>query len=174
MSILKNVAVIGTGVIGTGWIIRCLAHGKKVRAYDINLKYKNILIKEIKRTWPFVKKMFLKKKLNLNNLSFFTNLKDALVNAEFIFECSPENYSIKINLMKKIGLYSKPTSIISSSSSGLLPSKIYSKCKYPERGLIGHPFNPVYLLPGVEIVPGKKTKKIYLNIAKKFLSLIHI
>ena len=47
MSILKNVAVIGTGVIGTGWIIRCWAHGKKVRAYDINLKYKNILIKEI-------------------------------------------------------------------------------------------------------------------------------
>ena len=172
MSILKNVAVIGTGVIGTGWIIRCLAHGKKVRAYDINLKYKNILIKEIKRTWPFVKKMFSKKKLNLNNLSFFTNLKDALVNAEFIFECSPENYSIKINLMKKIGLYSKPKSIISSSSSGLLPSKIYSKCKYPERGLIGHPFNPVYLLPGVEIVPGKKTKKIYLNKAKKFYETI--
>ncbi len=172
MSILKNVAVIGTGVIGTGWIIRCLAHGKKVRAYDINLKYKNILIKEIKRTWPFVKKMFSKKKLNLNNLSFFTNLKDALENAEFIFECSPENYSIKINLMKKIGLYSKPKSIISSSSSGLLPSKIYSKCKYPERGLIGHPFNPVYLLPGVEIVPGKKTKKIYLNKAKKFYETI--
>ena len=172
MSILKNVAVIGTGVIGTGWIIRCLAHGKKVRAYDINPKYKNILIKEIKRTWPFVKKMFSKKKLNLNNLSFFTNLKDALVNAEFIFECSPENYSIKINLMKKIGLYSKPKSIISSSSSGLLPSKIYSKCKYPERGLIGHPFNPVYLLPGVEIVPGKKTKKIYLNKAKKFYESI--
>tara|TARA_B100001248_G_scaffold80143_1_gene58169 strand:- start:545 stop:1489 length:945 start_codon:yes stop_codon:yes gene_type:complete len=172
MSILKNVAVIGTGVIGTGWIIRCLAHGKKVRAYDINLKYKNILIKEIKRTWPFVKKMFSKKKLNLNNLSFFTNLKDALVNAEFIFECSPENYSIKINLMKKIGLYSKSKSIISSSSSGLLPSKIYSKCKYPERGLIGHPFNPVYLLPGVEIVPGKKTKKIYLNKAKKFYETI--
>ena len=172
MSILKNVAVIGTGVIGTGWIIRCLAHGKKVRAYDINPKYKNILIKEIKRTWPFVKKMFSKKKLNLINLSFFTNLKDALVNAEFIFECSPENYSIKINLMKKIGLYSKPKSIISSSSSGLLPSKIYSKCKYPERGLIGHPFNPVYLLPGVEIVPGKKTKKIYLNKAKKFYETI--
>ena len=74
--------------------------------------------------------------------------------------------------MKKIGLYSKPKSIISSSSSGLLPSKIYSKCKYPERGLIGHPFNPVYLLPGVEIVPGKKTKKIYLNKAKKFYETI--
>ena len=65
MSILKNVAVIGTGVIGTGWIIRCLAHGKNVKAYDINLKYKNILIKEIKRTWPFVKKNVFKKKIKL-------------------------------------------------------------------------------------------------------------
>ena len=168
MSTFKNVAVIGTGVIGTGWIIRCLAHGKIVRAFDTNLKYKNNLIKEIRRTWPFVKKMFLTKNLNLNNLSFYTNLNEALLDAEFIFECSPENYNIKIKLMEKIGLYSKPKSIISSSSSGLLPSKIYSKCKYPERGLIGHPFNPVYLLPGVEIVPGKKTNKLYLNKAKKF------
>ena len=174
MSIFKNVAVIGTGVIGTGWVIRCLAHGKKVSAYDINLKHKNNLIKEIKRTWPFVKKMFSKKKINFNNLSFHTNLNEALKNAEFIFECAPENYYVKTNLIKKIGLYSKPNSIISSSSSGLLPSKIYSKCKYPERGLIGHPFNPVYLLPGVEIVPGKKTKKLYLNKAKKFYETISI
>ena len=172
MSIFKNVAVIGTGVIGTGWVIRCLAHGKKVDAYDINLKHKNNLIKEIKRTWPFVKKMFSKKKINFNNLSFHINLNEALKNAEFIFECAPENYNVKTKLMKKIGLYSKRNSIISSSSSGLLPSKIYSKCKYPERGLIGHPFNPVYLLPGVEIVPGKKTKKLFLNKAKKFYETI--
>ena len=172
MSIYKNVAVIGTGVIGTGWVIRCLAHGKKVDAYDINLKHKNNLIKEIKRTWPFVKKMFSKKKINFNNLSFHINLNEALKNAEFIFECAPENYNVKTKLMNKIGLYSKRNSIISSSSSGLLPSKIYSKCKYPERGLIGHPFNPVYLLPGVEIVPGKKTKKLFLNKAKKFYETI--
>ena len=172
MSIYKNVAVIGTGVIGTGWVIRCLAHDKKVDAHDINLKHKNNLIKEIKRTWPFVKKMFSKKKINFNNLSFHTNLNEALKNAEFIFECAPENYNVKTKLMNKIGLYSKRNSIISSSSSGLLPSKIYSKCKYPERGLIGHPFNPVYLLPGVEIVPGKKTKKLFLNKAKKFYETI--
>ena len=172
MSNLKNVAVVGTGVIGTGWIIRCIAHGIKVKAYDINIKYKKNLIKEIKRTWPFVKKMFSKKKLNLNNLSFYTNLDEALKNAEFIFECAPENYSIKTKLMEKIGLYSKSNSIISSSSSGLLPSKIYSKCKNPQRCMIGHPFNPVYLLPGIEIVPGKKTKRLYLNKAKKFYESI--
>ena len=57
MSKIKDVAVIGTGVIGIGWIIRCLAHGKRVRAYDINLNNKDDLIKEIKRTKPFIKKI---------------------------------------------------------------------------------------------------------------------
>ena len=70
--------------------------------------------------------------------------------------------------MKEIGKYSKKNSIISSSSSGLLPSKVYSKCKNPSRTIIAHPFNPVYMLPGVEIVPGRKTKKKFLNIANKF------
>ena len=65
--------------------------------------------------------------------------------------------------MNTIGKYAKPNAIISSSSSGLLPTKIYSKCINPERTMIGHPFNPVYLLPAVEIVPGKKTLKKYLN-----------
>ena len=62
--------------------------------------------------------------------------------------------------------------IISSSSSGLLPTKIYSKCKNSERCLIGHPFNPVYLLPAVEIVPGKKTGKNFMNRANKFYKSI--
>ena len=172
MSKIKVVAVIGTGVIGTGWIIRCLAHGLKVKAYDINPKNKDYLIKEIKRTKPFIKKVFSKKKFDLKNLSFFAKLNEALLNVEFIFECVPEDYNVKIKLMKQIGLFSKPFSIISSSSSGLLPSRIYSKCKNPQRGLIGHPFNPVYLLPGIEVVPGKKTKKIYLNRARKFYKSI--
>ena len=61
--------------------------------------------------------------------------------------------------MNIIGKHSKPNAIISSSSSGLLPTRIYSKCKNPARTMIGHPFNPVYMCPGIEIVPGKKTKK---------------
>ncbi len=59
---INKVAVIGTGVIGTGWIIRCLAHNKKVVAFDKDLKLKKRLVAEIKRTWPYVKKLFNKKK----------------------------------------------------------------------------------------------------------------
>ena len=165
---IKKIAVIGTGVIGAGWIIRFLAHNKKVIAYDKDLRLKNKVITEIKQTWPYVKKLFNKKKLKLKNFSYVTSLKEAIKDADFIQECAPENYKIKISLMKEIGKYSKKNSIISSSSSGLLPSKVYSKCKNPSRTIIAHPFNPVYMLPGVEIVPGRKTKKKFLNIANKF------
>ena len=165
---INKVAVIGTGVIGTGWIIRCLAHNKTVYAFDRDKKLKNILIDDIKRTWPHVKKLFNKKRLNLKNFKYFTSIEEALRDAELIQECASENYALKNKLMNTIGKYAKPNAIISSSSSGLLPTKIYSKCINPERTMIGHPFNPVYLLPAVEVVPGKKSSKKYLNIAKKF------
>ena len=172
MPSIKKVAVIGTGVIGAGWIIRCLAHNKIVYAFDKDPKLKNSLIKEIKRTWPFVKKLFKKNKLNLKNFYYFTSLEKTLKDADFIQECATENYALKTKLMSTIGNYAKPNAIISSSSSGLLPTRIYSKCKNPQRSLIGHPFNPVYLLPAVEIVPGKKTSTRYLNQAKNFYKSI--
>ena len=172
MSNIKKVAVIGTGVIGAGWIIRCLAHNKIVYAFDKDLRLKNKLLAEIKRTWPYVKKLFKKKKINFKNFKYYTSIKETLKDADFIQECAPENYILKTKLMKIIGNYAKPNAIISSSSSGLLPTRIYSKCKKPERAMIGHPFNPVYLLPAVEIVPGKKTARKYLNKANKFYKSI--
>ena len=165
---ITKVAVVGTGVIGAGWIIRALAHNKKVIAFDKNLKQEKKLIKEIKRTWPYVKKLFNKKKLNLNKFEFVDTIEKAVKEADFIQECATENYSLKTKLMHSIGKYAKPNAIISSSSSGLLPSRIYSKCKNPKRAMIGHPFNPVYILPGVEIVPAGKTQKSYINKAKNF------
>jgi len=169
---MKKIAVIGTGVIGTGWIIRFLAHNKKVIAYDKNLKLKKKIIKEIKNSQTHIRKLFNKKKINLNNFEYVNTIKEAVKSADFIQENAVENYKIKTQLMNEIGKYSKPNAIISSSSSGLLPTKIYSKCRFPNRTMIGHPFNPVYLCPGVEVVPGKKTHKKFLNKAKKFYKSI--
>ena len=169
---INKIAVIGAGVIGSGWVVRFLAHNKKVIVYDQDPKLKKKVISEIKRAWPFVKKLFNKNKLILKNLKYVTNIEDALKDADFIQECAPENYKLKTKLMEVIGKYSKINAIISSSSSGLLPSKIYSKCKNPSRTIIAHPFNPVYMLPGVEIVPGKKTSVKTLNEAKKFYQSI--
>ena len=169
---IKKIAVIGTGVIGTGWIIRCLAHNKKVIVFDKDLKLEKKLLIEIKRAWPFVKKLFNKKKLNLKNFKYATSIEEAVKDADLIQECATENYKIKTNLMNTISKSAKYNAIIASSSSGLLPTRIYSKCKNPERTMIAHPFNPVYLCPGVEIVAGKKTKKNFLNKANKFYKAI--
>jgi len=169
---IKKIAVIGCGVIGKGWIIRFLAHNKHVIAYDPDKNLEKEIVKEIKITWPNVKKLFNRKKLFLNNFKFVTSIQDAIKDADFIQECAPENYKLKTKLMKNIGTYAKSNSIISSSSSGLLPTIIYSKCKNPSRSIIAHPFNPVYMIPGVEIVPGKKTSKKYLNKANKFYKSI--
>ena len=122
---IKKVSVIGTGVIGAGWIVRCLAHNKKVTAYDKDIKLKKKLIGEIKRAWPFVKKLFNKNKLNLKNVKFVTSIEEAVKTADFIQECATENYNLKNKLMNTIGKFAKPNAIISSSSSGLLPTKIY-------------------------------------------------
>ena len=169
---INKIAVICAGVIGSGWVVRFIAHNKKVIVYDTDLKLRKKVILEVKRAWPFVKKLFNKNKLNLKNFRYVTDIKDALKNVDFIQECAPENYKLKTKLMEVIGKYSKSNAIISSSSSGLLPSKIYSKCKNPSRTIIAHPFNPVYMLPGVEIVPGKKTSIKTLNKAKKFYESI--
>ena len=169
---IKKIAVIGTGVIGSGWIVRFLAHNKKVIAYDKDIRLKKKIIKEIKRTWPYVRKLFNKKKLKLKNFKYVTSIEEALKEADFVQECATENYKVKTKLMEIIGKYSKLNVIISSSSSGLLPSRIYSKCRNPSRTIIAHPFNPVYMLPGVEIVPGKRTKKNFLKKAYKFYKSI--
>ena len=171
MSKIKTVGIVGTGVIGTGWIIRNLAHNKIVHAYDQNKNLKSYVLKEIKRTSNSIKKLFGKKIL-IKNLKFFNSLEKALVNVDFVQESVLENYKVKTDLIHKISKYVKSDIIISSSSSGLLPSKIFSKSENPQRGIIGHPFNPAYLLPAVEIVPGKKTTKKFLLDANKYYKSI--
>ena len=171
MSQIKTIGIIGTGVIGTGWIIRNLAHNKIVHAYDKNKNFKIEVLKEINRTSKNVENLF-KKKILIKNLKFFNSLEKALINVDFVQESVLENYKVKTDLIKKISKFTKKDVIIASSSSGLLPIKVYSKCKNSERGLIGHPFNPVYLLPAVEIVPGKNTNNKFISKANKYYKSI--
>ena len=99
---IKKIAVIGTGVIGTGWIVRCLAHNKNVIAYDKGINLEKKLIIEIKRAWPFAKKLFNKKKLNLKNFKYVTSIEEAVKEADFIQECATENYKINPVITKAI------------------------------------------------------------------------
>ena len=171
-SSINKIAVVGTGVIGTGWILRFLFSKKDIKIFDPSDKQKKFLLDELKRTSPLLKKYY-KNNININNqLKFCSSIKEAVSDADLIQENTPENEKLKIKIIKEISLHSKKSSIIASSSSGLLPSRIQSKAKNPERVLIAHPFNPVYLLPLVEIVPGKKTAKKIILKANKFYTKI--
>ena len=167
-----TIAVIGTGVIGTGWIIRFLFNKKKVKVFDPSKNQKKFLLNEIKRTSKALER-FYAKKINLEKQLFFCNsVQEAVKNAGLIQENAPENQKLKTKVIKDISLSAPKTAIIASSSSGLLPSKIQSQAKNPERVLIAHPFNPVYLLPLVELVPGEKTTKANILKANRFYSKI--
>ncbi len=168
---MKNIAVIGTGVIGTGWILRFLANGIKVKAFDKNSQQINFLKAEITRTNLIIKKLY-NTKINFKNLEIVDSIEDAVKNADLIQENVPERLILKKDVIKNISKNSPINSIIASSSSGLLPSDLQSKCINPKRLIIAHPFNPVYILPLVEIVKGKKTTNLYLNRAKKFYQKI--
>ena len=78
------------------------------------------MIAEIKRTWPSVKKLFNKKKLNLKNFKYFTSIDEVLKDADFIQECASENYALKTKLMSAIGKYAKQNSIIALDFAILL------------------------------------------------------
>ena len=167
MNKINNITVIGTGVIGTGWILRFLAFNKKITAYDPNVKQKDYLKKELKRTKSRIEKLY-NNKINIKNLVFSSNIKDAVSKADLIQENVPERLELKKKVINQLSQYAPKNCIIASSSSGLLPSELQSNCINPKRFIIAHPFNPVYILPLVEIVKGNKTSKIIMNEADKF------
>ena len=171
MNKIKNISVIGTGVIGTGWILRFLASNKKVIAFDKNKSQINYLKKEIKRTKSIIEKLY-KKKINIHNLKIVDTLEEAVKNSDLIQENIPERLQLKKTVLKNISKVARKNTIIASSSSGLLPSKLQSGCINPQRFIIAHPFNPVYILPLVEIVKGNKTSRIYINKANSFYKSI--
>ena len=169
---INKIAVIGSGVIGSGWAIRLLANNKVVNIYDPKKSQQNFLKSEIRRISKSVLKFYKIKKLNLKNLNFKNSIKEAVEEADLIQENTPENIRIKKKIVLEISKWAKKNSIIASSSSGLLPTKIQESCINPERFIIAHPFNPVYLLPLVELVKGKKTEESYIKKSEIFYKSI--
>jgi len=165
---INKIAIIGTGVIGSGWTLRLLAKKKEIYVFEPSIKQKKFLLDEIKRTTKSLKNFYKISTISTKKLYFKKTIRDAVKDVDLIQENVPENEKIKKKIVKEISKWSKPNAIIASSSSGLLPSRIQSACKNPARFIIAHPFNPVYLLPLVEIVKGKKTKLDFLKKSEIF------
>ena len=167
-SSIDKIAIIGTGVIGSGWTLRLLAKKKEIYVFEPSIKQKKFLLDEIKRTTKSLKNFYKISTISTKKLYFKKTIREAVKDVDLIQENVPENEKIKKKIVKEISKWSKPNAIIASSSSGLLPSRIQSACKNPARFIIAHPFNPVYLLPLVEIVKGKKTKLDFLKKSEIF------
>ncbi len=165
---MSSVAIIGTGVIGTGWTARLLAHGHAVRAWDPSPGFGQRLVNDIERLWPTLERTGLAGDASRDNLTIADSLADACRDASFVQESAPENLAIKQALLAEIDKAAPVDAIVASSSSGLLPSEIQSPCENPGRILVGHPFNPVYLLPLVEIVAGEKTDQTNVSRITEF------
>ncbi len=163
-----KVAVIGTGVIGAGWTARLLQHGHTVLTYDPAADYRTSLENRVTLALESLKRTGLIEDVNLNNLIYCDSLAEACAEADWIQENGPENLQIKHSIHKEIDPAARTDAIIASSSSGLLPTDIQKVYQHPERLIIGHPFNPVYLLPLVEIVGGEATSIKVIEKAKDF------
>ena len=87
-------------------------------------------------------------------------------------ESTPEDESLKRRLLAEIGEHASPDTIVCSSTSGLLPSRLQADMAHPERFVVGHPFNPVYLLPLVEVVAGERTSAEIVERAVAFYSSV--
>ena len=163
-----KVAVVGTGVIGSGWITRMLAHGHEVIATDPSEGAYERMLAQVKQNWPYAEQMGLADNASLENLTFTTDLKEAVKEVEHIQENVPEVEEIKDTVLREIDFYASPYATIGSSTSGIMHSELQKNLSHPERLVVAHPFHPVYILPLVEIVPGKQTSEENTIKAKQF------
>ena len=154
---VSKAACIGGGVIGAGWVSRLVLAGVDVKIFDPHPEAERIVgevMANAARAYGMMTSAPLPKQ---GALTFASTLQDAVQSAEFIQESVPERLELKRGVLNQIDEFASEDAIIGSSTSGLLPSDLQAEMRHPERLLVAHPYNPVYLLPLVELVPGKLT-----------------
>ena len=152
---VRNVTCIGCGVIGAGSVAHFLARGFAVTAWDPSPEGEATLRHIITAARPALIDLGLDPEAG--QLTYAPTLAAACAAAEFVQESAPERLDLKIELLAEIDRATPPTTIIASSTSGFLMNDMQAGAAHPERMVVGHPFNPPYLLPLVEVVGGKKT-----------------
>jgi len=169
---IKKIAIVGTGVIGASWAAQYLARGFDVGATDPAPNAEANLRKYVDEAWPQLTSIGLSPGASRDRLSFTTNMKEALSKADLVQENGPERPDFKIKLYADMDDATPVDSIIASSSSGITPSVMQSKCQHPERVVVGHPFNPPHIIPLVEVVGGARTSPEAIKQAMAFYTSI--
>jgi len=161
--------VIGAGIIGASWAAYFLARGFEVGGYDPDPNGEAFARRFIDNAWPTLEKLeAVQPGADRKRFEFFKDSAAAAKGAEFVQESGPEREDIKIELFSTLDDALPPETVIATSSSGLLISRVSAKCKHPQRCVIGHPFNPPHLIPLVEVVGGAKTSPEAIYKAMRF------
>lgn len=154
---IRTIACVGVGTIGGGWAAYFLARGFRVQAWDPAPDAGDRLRELIAAAWPALIELGVAEGADVSNLSVHADLTEALEGAQFVQESAPEVLTLKQNLLADIGRQAASGVVIASSTSGYTMTELTALVDSPERFVVGHPFNPPYLIPLVEVVGGAAT-----------------
>jgi carnitine 3-dehydrogenase len=154
---IGTVGLLGGGVIGGGWAARFLLNGADVRVFDPDPDAPRKLSEVVDNARRALARLTLAPLPAEGHLEFAVTPEEAAEGAGFIQESGPEREDVKRALLAAASRAAPADAIIASSTSGLRPSRLQSEMRGPERFCVGHPFNPVYLLPLVEVCGGERT-----------------
>ena len=171
MQKVTTAAIIGGGVIGGGWAARLIANGIDVTVFDpapdARGKFDAVLA-NAEQAWAGLGIASSDK----GRISWCDSAAAAAGHAQLIIESVPERTAVKRAVYAEIETTAAADAVIASSTSGIMPSDLQAEMQHPERLIVAHPFNPVYLLPLVELVAGKQTDASYIDWGKKFYASI--
>ncbi len=165
---VRSIASIGGGPIGAGWTAYFLARGYDVNAYMHDMAEEPVFRAIVDTAWISLEALGLAQGASRNRLTITSNLGDAVREADFVQESAPENLAVKQALYTRLGELVPADVVIASSTSGLTMTEIQERCATPERTVVGHPFNPPYLLALVEITGGARTAPEAISWASNF------
>ena len=162
---IRKVGIVGGGVIGAGWAARFALNGIDVSVYDPDPEIERKTTAVLANARRAMTRLFGQALPAEGTVTFAASLADAVRDADFIQESLPEREDLKVRLLAEMDAAMPAHAVIGSSTSGLLPTKLQAGMARPDRLVVGHPFNPVYLLPLVEICGGDLTSQETKDIA---------
>lgn len=168
---VRTVACIGAGTIGGGWVAYFLARGYDVRAYDPAPDAATRLTALVDAAWPALTDIGLADGASRDRLVVCETLADAVATADFVQESAPESLELKRPLLAQIDAATPVDVVVSSSTSGYGMSEMDTDTTHPERFVVGHPFNPPYLIPLVEVVGSPRTSPDVVAWTSEFFTL---
>jgi carnitine 3-dehydrogenase len=154
---VRRVGIVGGGVIGGGWALHYLRMGFDVEVYDPAPQAEPDLLRMRDAAWPLLERLGLRPGASAERITFHADLAEAVGAADMVQENVPEDGPTKRRVLAAIDRAARPEVVIASSTSGLAMTTLQADCANPERCVVGHPFNPPYLIPLVEVVGGEKT-----------------